>query len=331
MMNKTIYFASLPNGYFGSAVNSWLTLDVKELAAPFISKSYRVIYISITDVPEIDFMSTDILIYTSSDNDEIRSYLKDILYFTKDQCQIIPSYEILLAHENKGFQEVVKSKLDIKGLVENYFFDISQFKRSFPYVLKTVDGSGSSGVNLIKSNKDLSSAINNSSNVSIKRKTKNIIRSYHLPKENYQIYNYYYKPFKRFVAQEFVADLTCDYRVLVVGDRFYAMRRDVKKGDFRASGSKKFNYHDVPLYALDYAKEVFDKLNNPYISMDIVVKDEKSYLIEYQGTNFGSSVLRKSDGYYMKNNNNWDFIKEKSEHEETLAYGLFDFVEKNYE
>lgn len=330
-MNKTIYFASLPNGYFGSAANSWVTLDVKKLAAPFILKAYDVRYISITDIPEINFMSTDILIYTSSDNDEIRSYLKDILYFKKEQCQIIPSYEILLAHENKGFQEVVKSKLNIKDLVENYFFDLSQFKRSFPYVLKTVDGSGSSGVKLIKNDKDLNDAVNNSSDISLKRKTKNIIRSYQLPKDNYNIYEYYYRPFKRFVAQEFVADLTCDYRILVVGDRFYAMRRDVNKGDFRASGSKNFNYHDVPLSALDYAKEVFDKLNNPYISMDIVVKDEKSYLIEYQGTNFGSSVLRKSDGYYVNNNNHWDFIKAKSQHEETLGYGLLDFVEKNYE
>lgn len=330
-MNKKIYFASLPNGYFGSAANSWVTLDVEELAAPFISKAYEVRYISITDIPKINFMSTDILIYTSSDNGEIRSYLKDILYFTNDQCQIIPSYEILLAHENKGFQEVVKSKLNIKDLAEDYFFDLSQFKRTFPYVLKTVDGSGSSGVSLVKSDKDLNSAINSSSEVSLKRKTKNIIRSYQLPKDNYNIYEYYYRPFKRFVAQEFVADLTCDYRILVVGDRFYAMRRDVNKGDFRASGSKKFNYHDVPLFALDYAKEVFDKLNNPYISMDIVVKNGKSYLIEYQGTNFGSSVLRKSDGYYVNNDNNWDFIKVKSQHEKTLAYGLLDFVEKNYE
>lgn len=330
-MNKKVYFASLPNGYFGSAANSWVTLDIKELATPFISKNYKVIYISITDIPKIDFMSTDILIYTSSDNSEIRSYLKDILYFTKDRCQIIPSYEILLAHENKGFQEVVKNKLNIKELVGNYFFDLSQFERAFPYVLKTVDGSGSSGVSLVRSDKNLSSAINSISEVSFKRKTKNIIRYYQLPKDNYLIYEYYYRPFKRFVAQEFVADLTCDYRILVVGDRFYAMRRDVNKGDFRASGSKNFNYHDVPLSALDYAKKVFNKLKNPYISMDIAVKDGKSYLIEYQGTNFGSSVLRNSEGYYVNNDNNWDFIKAKSQHEETLAYGLLDFVEKNYE
>ncbi|MGO2277126.1 MULTISPECIES: ATP-grasp domain-containing protein [Gammaproteobacteria] len=330
-MNKVIYFASLPNGYFGSSANSWSTLDVKKLASSFLSKSYEVRYISITDIPEINFSSTDVLIYTSSDNEEIRSYLKDILYFKKDQCKLIPNYEILLAHENKGFQEVIKNKLGIDELKGSYFFDISQFKQPQPYVLKTIDGSGSSGVNLIKSEQDLKKAVETNTSVSLKRKLKNIVRSYQLPEDSYLIYTYYYKPFKRFVAQDFIKDLTCDYRILVVGKRFYAMRRDVRKGDFRASGSKQFFYHDVPLPALDYAKEVFDKLKNPYISMDVVVKDGHSYLIEYQGTNFGSSVLRKSDGYYVRNNNDWEFVKEQSQHEEALSQGLLDFVETNYE
>lgn len=329
-MKKIVYFASLPNGYFGSAVNSWNTLDVKKLAAPFIKNNYEVKYIYITDISKIAFNITDTLIYTSSCNEEIRSYLKDVLYFVKDQCQVVPNYEILLAHENKGFQEVVRNKLNINNLSGDYFFDLSSFKRSFPYVLKTIDGSGSSGVDLIKNEKELEHIVDKYNSLPLKRKSKNIIRSYQLPKENYLFYRYYYKPFKRFVTQDFIENLTCDYRVLVVGKRFYAMRRDVRKGDFRASGSKKFNYHDIPFPALNYAKEIFDKLKNPYISMDLVVKDGSVYLIEYQGTNFGSSVLRNSAGYYIYNNDCWDFIEEKSLHEETLAYGLLSFVEKDY-
>ena len=52
----------------------------------------------------------DILIYTSFEQEEVRAYLKDVLYFVKDQCLLAPSYEILLAHENKGFQEAVRKK-----------------------------------------------------------------------------------------------------------------------------------------------------------------------------------------------------------------------------
>ena len=35
---KNVYFATLPNGYFGSAVNSWNTLNVEKLAVPFWKK-----------------------------------------------------------------------------------------------------------------------------------------------------------------------------------------------------------------------------------------------------------------------------------------------------
>ena len=103
------------------------------------------------------------------------------------------------------------------------------------------------------------------------------------------------------------------------------MRRDVREGDFRASGSKKFNYHDVPAIVLDFAKEIFTKLENPYISMDLALKDNHVYLIEYQGTNFGSSALRKSEGYYIENNQEWCFVDETSHHEDTFGVWSFHF------
>lgn len=327
---RKVYFATLPNGYFGSAVNSWNTLDVKRLAAPFLAHNYDVQYISITDIRHMEFKQNDILIYTSFEQEEVRAYLKDVLYFVKDQCLLAPSYEILLAHENKGFQEAVRKKKGIDHLSSEYLFDIDQLDIAFPYVFKTVGGSGSSGVELVKSESDLERIKKKQFGLTTKRKIKNIIRQYQLPKENYLLYRYYYKPFKRFITQNFIEDLTCDYRVLVIGERFYAMRRDVREGDFRASGSKKFNYHDVPAIVLDFAKEIFTKLENPYISMDLALKDNHVYLIEYQGTNFGSSALRKSEGYYIENNQEWCFVDETSHHEDTLGYGLFTFVEKKH-
>lgn len=323
---KNVYFATLPNGYFGSAVNSWNTLNVEKLAVPFLEEGFNINYISITDISNINFDNDDILIYTSFFQEEIRSYLKDVLFYVKDKCLIVPPYDILLAHENKGFQEIVRREKNINTLGSAYLFDVDQLECKFPYVFKTVDGSGSKGVELVNNVKDIKNIRKNYFNISPPRKIKNIIRLYQLPSENYKLYQYYYKPFKRFITQDFIENLTCDYRVLVIGDRFYAMRRDVRDGDFRASGSKKFHYDEVPCEVLDYAKKVFEKLNSPYISMDLVYKEKDVYLIEYQGTNFGSSVLRNSQGYYEFNNNQWFFKKALSKHEETLAYGLFFFV-----
>ncbi|WP_017395889.1 ATP-grasp domain-containing protein [Acinetobacter haemolyticus] len=327
---RKVYFATLPNGYFGSAINSWNTLDVRRLAAPFLAKEYDVSYVLITDIKNIQFKKDDVLIYTSFEQEEVRAYLKDILYFVKDQCLLAPSYEILLAHENKGFQESIRKQKNIDNLSSQYLFDIDQLEINFPYVFKTIGGSGSSGVELVKHVNDLEKIKKNHFGLSTKRRIKNIIRQYQLPKENYLLYRYYYKPFKRFVTQRFIENLTCDYRVLVIGDRFYAMRRDVREGDFRASGSKKFNYHDVPSVVLDFAKEIFNKLDNPYISMDLALQHDQVYLIEYQGTNFGSSALRKSNGYYVQRDQEWCFIDEISQHEDTLGYGLLTFVEKKY-
>lgn len=325
---RVIYFATLPNGYFGSAEKSWYTLDVVRLAQPFIEKKYTVKYISVTDILSTVFHENDVLIYTSSEREEIRSYLKDVLYYIKDKCLLAPSYEVLLAHENKGFQEVVRLEKDINNLSSQYLFNIEQLNISFPYVLKTVTGSGSRGVQLVKNKSDLEAVKKSLLEITPLRRIKNTVRFYQLPRENYLLYCYYYQPFKRFITQDFIENLTCDYRVLVVGDRFYAMRRDVRDGDFRASGSKKFNYHDVPSIVLDFAKQVFNKLDNPYISMDLALKNNQVYLIEYQGTNFGSSVLRKSRGYYIESGGSWSFIDQLSQHEETLGYGLLSFVER---
>ncbi len=327
-MKRKVYIASLPNGYFGSSKNSWGTLSVERLASSFNTNTYDVNFISITDIPEIEFSSDDVLIYTSLYNDEVRSYLKDILYYIKDRCLIIPNYEILLAHENKGFQEVMRKQFNNVALPGQYVFDLDQIEQPIPFVLKTVDGSGSSGVQLIRTENDLAAVKKNYNQLPFKRTMKKIVRSKQLSAKDYSFYSYFYKPFKRFVAQPFLEKLNCDYRVLVIEQRFYAMRRDVRKGDFRASGSKKFHHHDVPRELLDYAKEVFNELNNPFISMDLAFKDGKPYLIEFQGTNFGSTVIRASSGYYCKINGGWEFVKAKSLHEETLSYGLLNYVER---
>lgn len=324
-----LYIATLPNGYFGSAPNSWDTLDLKLLSEPFRSDNFDIEYISITDILYVDFNKSDILIYTSFEHEEVRQYLKDVLYYVKDKCLLVPKYEILLAHENKGFQEVMRKDIGINVLAGKYIFDIEHMNYSTPFVLKTPDGAGSSGVNLIKSAEDLKNIKKDTLKTDSKRKLKNFIRSKQLTREQYARYLYAYKNFKRYIAQPFLDGLTCDYRVLAIEDRFYAMRRDVKKGDFRASGSKKFHYHDVPLEVLSYAREISSKIDNPYLSIDIAFKDNVPYLIEFQGTNFGSSVVRNSKGYYsLSTANEWEFHTQKPQLEEALSHGLYEYVKR---
>ncbi len=59
---------------------------------------------SILDIQDIEFNKDDILIYTSSPDENIRDYLKSTLFYINDEIEIIPSYEMLMAHEDKGFK-----------------------------------------------------------------------------------------------------------------------------------------------------------------------------------------------------------------------------------
>lgn len=328
MNNCTVYFASLPNGYFGNAPKSWLSLDVEILSKSIVDKGYIVKYISVIDILNIKFKKGDVIIYTAFFNNEVVGYLKDILFYLKDKCLLIPTYEMLLSYENKGFQEVLRKKKNIDNLDSSYLFDMENIKKDYPFVFKTIDGSGSAGVKLIKSESDFMKVKNTIHKLTVERKIKNIIRKNQLSPLDYKLYKSNYKNYKRFITQRFIENLTCDYRVLIVGQKFYVMRRDVRDGDFRASGSKKFNYNDAPLEVLNFAKEIQEKLDNVYISIDIALKEKNPYLIEYQGTNFGSSVLRNSEGYYRFLNDNWEYIKEKSYLEETFSVGYLDYLER---
>ncbi|MEK6265508.1 MAG: hypothetical protein N2B06_12205, partial [Clostridium sp.] len=162
-----IYIATLPNGFFGSTGQSWRSLDVNKLAALL---NYDTEIVTINDLMSIKFQETDTVVYTSSDEKHIRFYLQDIMYFINKKCRILPNYDILMSHENKGFQELMRTEIGFGNLRGNYFFDIDDSTLSIPKVLKTVNGAGSSGVYLVKKEDDVTEMKDKHFTVSNKRK-----------------------------------------------------------------------------------------------------------------------------------------------------------------
>jgi hypothetical protein len=91
-----------------------------------------------------------------------------------------------------------------------------------------------------------------------------------------------------------------DWKILIFGSKYYILERKVRKKDFRASGSGNFSYPDnVPDGLLDYSKLIFDKLNIPFLSLDIGYDDNDFYLIEFQTLHFGTVTIEKSPFYYQ--------------------------------
>lgn len=318
-VKKTIYFLTLPNGSFGSAGQSWKQLELEKIKSKL---NYEVTIKTILDIQNLDIQPNDIIIYTSSENKIIRTYLKNNLFHLSCNTHLIPSYELLMAHEDKGFQEIIKKRRDFGNLKGQYFFDIDDSSLSFPKVLKTSQGAGSSGVFLVNKKNDLKKIRDNLFKDDLKRRAVNGQRRLKLKNSEYRIYKYIKKKFNLFVEQEFIPDLKHDFKILIFGNRYFVLKRNVKKNDFRASGSGNFKFVEPPYEVLDFAKEVAKKLDNPYFSLDIAQSEHGCHLIEFQATNFGPYTLLNAPYRYLDKDGKW--LKEQNckELEANYAYAL---------
>lgn len=292
-------------------------------------------------------LSINSLLFLSSSYDKpYQNYICDVarhISLARPDVRLIPSYDMLLAHENKGYQELVKKRLGISELKGEYFGDISDFdptiKAEFPYVVKLLQGAMSSNVFLANDYQDLRSKIGKHKNRNLRYDLKRLLRRYMIWRRYKNVsdefsvknYNEFFRARTPFIIQEFVSDLSHDYKVLVFGDKYFVLKRYVRKNDFRASGSGNFTYEAPSPAVLNYAKKIFDLLDTPFVSLDIAERNENCYLIEYQGVGFGPITLENSSGYYAYSDSgdggSWDFINEEPDLERSYADALKYFID----
>ena len=98
----------------------------------------------------------------------------------------------------------------------------------------------------------------------------------------------------RFIAQPFISGLDGDWKVLVYGDQYYVLKRHVRPGDFRASGSG-MDYRagldsGIPDEVLSFVEKVYHLLDIPHLSADVAFDGKRPYLIEFQAVYFGTAT-----------------------------------------
>lgn len=330
-MKSKIYLITWPNGFFGSGGQSWISLDIQVLKEQIRRLEKEVNIIPIDKLSSVDLNKDDIVIYNSSDNDELRAYIRDIIYFVSKKCRVVPSFDALMAHENKGYQELIRQENGFGNLRSEYFISPHHIDFKVPYVLKSVSGAGSSSVWLINDKQKEKTFFKKAFHISNVRKVKLFHRKLVLSPSEYSLYSYRHCGLTRYVSQEFVSDLSGDYKVLVFSNKFFVLKRSVRKNDFRASGSGIFAFETPPTEVLEYAKCIFDKLDEPYASLDIAISKRGVHLIEYQILNFGPYTLKNSNGYYSLDSGKWIFHEGKSDLDKEFGRALFEYVNnKNY-
>ncbi|WP_018526594.1 ATP-grasp domain-containing protein [Alkalispirochaeta alkalica] len=82
--------------------------------------------------------------------------------------------------------------------------------------------------------------------------------------------------------QEFIPGSSFDIRVVVVGKRAFALKRGVREGDFRASGSgvKEYDPARIPIECVKTAFYLTTKLGGQSLAFDMIMCDNNASIIE---------------------------------------------------
>ncbi len=311
------------------------SLDVNAVLGSFLDRGYQV---HVMEFSELDLRSSyndSIFIYQSSEDSGLlyKGFIEDWIYALQLQgAVVIPEYKYLLAHHNKCFMELLRDLTpnsnvqSTKARCFGTYEEIAKADLTYPVVLKPSAGARGTGVCVANNRTELL------------RKAKILMRSFSLfelaneLRKRILLKRYVIRSLHRrkLIAQDFFSGLSNDFKVLCYWDRYYILKRSVRRGDFRASGSGKFGWiTQPPIELLEFADSIRWSLNVPCISMDIGMSNNRAVLFEMQFVSFGTLTLEKSEGYFIRKDSDWRFVQEKPNLEKTFVYSLIKHIEHN--
>jgi glutathione synthase/RimK-type ligase-like ATP-grasp enzyme len=266
--------------------------------------------------------------YTSSQYPIYKSFILDVLKQIELRGGIlIPELRHFISHENKNFQELEKTRLGIKspyGLpIGTYEEGLERLNKvSYPIVIKKSCGFRSRNVKLANNVQEGKKMLLKMLEGNVKFSNDGLYYLYRKFKNK----KHYPKKFGKIIIQEFIPDLTYDWKILVFGERCIGGKRYVKKNDFRASGSKLYSLEqDPPDSVLNFALRCKKDLNCSNISLDISENKGDVQLLEYQTMHF-SLLAWKSVHYFEKEKGNWKKFAITEELEHYMGIGIYEHI-----
>jgi glutathione synthase/RimK-type ligase-like ATP-grasp enzyme len=199
---------------------------------------------------------------------------------------------------------------------------------SFPYVAKLRNGSGSHNVKMINNEKELktyaetmfnkgfssspSLLYKTSSNIKSTKSLKTFIkRVKRIPEFLLTLKNSKQFPDEKgyVYLQNFIPNDGYDLKVVVVGDKLSYIGRNIREGEFRASGGGDLFYDKsfITQNVIDSAFEASDKLGLKCMGYDYVVdKSTREGLIIEMSYGFSHEALLSAGGYFDRKGNWYD-------------------------
>lgn len=232
---------------------------------------------------------------------------KNILFSLEHAgVKVFPDFKSNWHFDDKIAQMYLLQAIDAPLVPSYVFYDkVSAINwvlhTNFPKVFKLRKGDGSRNVKLVKNKKDAQKLIITAFGKGFSQfnrydNLRELFRKYKQGKNKLlDVLNgvrrvFFPTSFSRMASrekgyayfQDFIPNNNTDTRIIIVGNRAFALTRGVRKNDFRASGSGDINYDKdiINLEALRISFDINKKIKSQSIAFDFVILDNKPLIVE---------------------------------------------------
>tara|TARA_B100000524_G_scaffold110751_1_gene53670 strand:- start:24872 stop:25897 length:1026 start_codon:yes stop_codon:yes gene_type:complete len=290
-------------------------MDIDKIKTYFEQENFQVEVLNIAEcIVRLKAKEPSYIIYTSSEdhNDKYKSFIEDIILFLEDIGHFcMPSYKYLRAHNNKVYMELLRTSLQLSdNLVfqTNYAAteeELENSKIKYPVIIKGATGALSKTVLKAENRIELLESFRK-----INKKDSFRLLIHQLIRRIRHNSNYKKEAVRRgkSIVQNFVPNMSYDYKVLVYFDKIFVLKRNNRKNDFRASGSGLFEYpKDIPDSILNHAIFLRKHMDLPQLSLDIALHNNKPITFEFQALYFGTKTIENAPFYFkISKSNKWE-------------------------
>lgn len=253
-------------------------------------------------------------------------FAKQLLYSVETAGKkVFPDFHTMWHFDDKVGQKYLLEAIGAPLVPSWIFYDKEQTlewlgRTEYPIVFKLRGGAGSANVRLVENKKQAESIVNIAfghgfSQYAAWSNFKERIRKYRLGKTTLfdvvkGIIRLAYSPQYSTVTgrqrgyiyfQKFIPGNDHDIRVIVIGEKAFAIKRIVRKNDFRASGSGNILYgkehFDDATVSLSF--ELAEKLQSQCVAFDYIFHDRKPLLVEIS-YGFSPEGYDPCTGYWAK-------------------------------
>ena len=253
------------------------------------------------------------------------NFAKQLLFALEQSgLRVFPDFNTGWHFDDKLGQKYLLEAIEAPLVPTQAFYDKKEAKlwaltTSLPKVAKLRSGAGSNNVKLLKKRSELFSYIDKAfgkgfNNYNRKGDLEEKLRNL---KEKRATFKDVLKSLRRvFVGtdygktagkersyvlfQDFIPNNNFDIRVITIGERAFAIKRPVRKNDFRASGSGFIIYdrNEIDLRCIQIAFEITNKLNAQCVAYDFVFDQGNNPLIVEINYGFAHRAYDKCPGYW---------------------------------